>query len=331
MAKQANSISDELLATFMDGNTTLEETQMVLDAAASDEELQELMQLSTQVDEDMEVDIFARPSSSRSLPMLERAAKNTVDNLCAIRCEGYALRSMGIDVSDETLEQKAKENNWLREDGMPFHNMGLLSVIYGSFTSQGYYSSINDIINAIKDGKVVIVVIDNTELNLSSPWEARRKDLELGEHPNHAIIIKSLNIKEKTIELYEPGNSNSSMTFPLNIFVEAWNDSANYLVTIYNHTKYEPHPHDLSDVEQEDELIELREAIAANAHEIWAQTRKLEGWTYGPKRDDENKRHPDMRPFQLLPENVKKYERQIAMGTIKLIKKLGWDFVRRKD
>ena len=59
MAKQANSISDELLATFMDGNTTLEETQMVLDAAASDEELQELMQLSTQVDEDMEVDILS--------------------------------------------------------------------------------------------------------------------------------------------------------------------------------------------------------------------------------------------------------------------------------
>ena len=331
MAKQANSISDELLATFMDGNTTLEETQMVLDAAASDEELQELMQLSTQVDEDMEVDIFARPSSSRSLPMLERAAKNTVDNLCAIRCEGYALRSMGIDVSDETLEQEAEKNNLLREDGMPLPNIGVLSVLYDSFTTQSYCCSVNDIANAIKEGKIVIAVIDNTELNLSSPWEARRKDLDSGEHPNHAIIIKSLNIKEKTIELYEPGNSNSSKTFPLNIFVEAWNDSANYLVTIYNHTKYEPHPHDLSDVELDDELIELREAIAANAHEVWAQTRKLEGWKYGPNRDDEKKLHPDLVPYYRLPESEKEYDRQMAISTIKLVKKLGWDFVRRKD
>ena len=36
MAKQANSISDELLAAFLDGNTTREETQIVLDAVASD-------------------------------------------------------------------------------------------------------------------------------------------------------------------------------------------------------------------------------------------------------------------------------------------------------
>ena len=330
MGKKENSISDELLAAFMDGNTTLEETQRVLDATASNEELQELMQLSIQVDEDLEANLFARPSSSKILPMLERAAKNTVDNLCAIRCEGYTLRSFGIDVSDETLEQEAEKNNLLRKDGMPLHNIGVLSVLYGSFTTQSFCCSISDIVNAIKERKVVIVVIDNTELDLSSRWEARRKDLELGEHPNHAVIIKSLNVKERTIEILEPGNSDLSKTYPLDIFVEAWNDSANYLVTISNHTKYEPKPQDLSGVELEDELIELREAIAANAHEVWAQTRKFEGWKYGPNRDDEKKLHPDMVPYYMLPESEKEYDRQMAMETIKLVKKLGWDFVRRK-
>src|SRR2546425_816815 len=29
-----------------------------------------------------------------------------------------------------------------------------------------------------------------------------------------------------------------------------------------------------------------------NAHEIWAQQRLADGWTYGPTRDDAAKRHP---------------------------------------
>ena len=329
MAKHANSISDNLLAAFMDGNTTREETQMVLDAAASDGELQELIQLSIQVDEDMEAEVFSKPPSPKILPMLERAAKNTIDNLCAIRCEGYALRSFGIDVSDETLEQLAKQNNWLREDGMPLHNIGRLSGLYGSYTTRRYCCTIDDISKALKSEKVAIVVIDKTELGLS-PLEARRQDLESGEHPNHAVLVKSLNLKKKTIEIFEPDTSDVSKTYPLNVFAEAWSDSANYLVAISNLTKYEPNPQDLSDVELEDELIELREAIAENAHEVWARDRKFEGWTYGPNRDDEHKLHPDMMPYHLLPESEKNYDRQMAISTIKLVKKLGWDFVKRK-
>ena len=329
MAKHANSISDELLAAFMDGNTTLEESQEVLDAVASDEELQELIQLSMQVDEDMETGLFVKPSFPQSLPMLERAAKSMVDNLCAIRCESYALRSFGVDVSDEILEQEAKKNNWLREDGMPLHIVGQLSILHGSYTVRRFYCTIDDISEAIKAGKVAIAVIDKTELSLSS-HEARQQDLDFGKHPNHAIIIKSLNQKRKTIEILEPGISDIPVTYPLDVFIEAWNDSANFLAAVSNHTKYEPHPLDVSDVELEPELIELREAIAENAHEVWALERKLEGWTYGSQRDDEKKLHPDMLPYHLLPENEKKYDRQMAICTIKLVKKLGWDFVKRK-
>ena len=92
-----------------------------------------------------------------------------------------------------------------------------------------------------------------------------------------------------------------------------------------------PKPQDLSGIELEDELLELREAIAANAHEVWTQTRKLEGWTYGPNRDDENKLHPDLVPYYMLPESEKKYDRQMAISTIKLVKKLGWNIVKRED
>ncbi len=261
------------------------------------------------------------------LPLFSKAAQNTVDNLCAVRCEGYALRSLGIDVSDEELEKKAEEKGWLRKDGMALHNIGSLSGLFNSYITRNYYRTLDDISNALKAGKVAITVIDNTEL-LLSVRDAKRQDIVSGLNPNHAIVIESLDLKKNRIDLLDPGVSSSPQSYPLDVFIEAWNDSYNYLVTISNDTKYEPQPLDLSDVELEDELIELREAIAENAHEVWAKARKKEGWTYGPKRDDEKKYHPDMRPYHSLPESEKEYDRQMAINTIKLVKKLGWNLVR---
>lgn len=95
--------------------------------------------------------------------------------------------------------------------------------------------------------------------------------------------------------------------------------------------EYNPKPIDLSEVELPDNLTELREAIAENAHDIWALSRKNEGWTYGPKRDDDKKQNPCMVPYRELPESEKEYDREMAMQTIKLMYKLGYELVKRKD
>lgn len=286
-------------------------------------------ELNTLVDNIYQEETDETTSSVDILPLLSKAAKDIVDNLCAIKCERYALKTLGIDVPVKTLEKQAKNNNWLHKDGMPLHNIGCLSGLYGSYITKKFYCSLEDISKAIKAEKVAITVIDNTELGMT-PFEARRQDLDSGRNPNHAIVIKSLDQKNNTIDIVEPGISDLPQTYPLDVFYEAWNDSSNYLVTISNHSKYEPQPLDLSDVKLERELIELREAIAENAHEIWANERKKEGWTYGPKRNDEKKLHPDMIPYHLLPESEKKDYRQMAIETMKLIKKLGWELIKRK-
>lgn len=330
MAKQVNRISDELLAAYMDGNTTLEETQGVLDAAAEDAELRELLELSMQVDAELEgYDLCSKPADLKTLPMLERAARNTVDNLCAIRCEGYALRALDIDVSDEVLEAESEKRGWLKTDGTPLHYIGLLSGIYGLYVTRKYDCSVDDIINFMQKGDVVIAVIDNTELRQSIE-EARRNDLLFGEKPNHTIVIKSIDLAQKYIDIFDPENSNLTKSYPLEIFRNAWDDSYNYLVSVSNQNTYEPHPLNLDDVPIEPELMELREAIAENAHEVWAKTRKKEGWRYGAKRDDAKKLHPDMLPYNLLPESEKEYDRLMAINTIKLVKKLGWELKKRK-
>ena len=74
--------------------------------------------------------------------------------------------------------------------------------------------------------------------------------------------------------------------------------------------------------------MDLREAIAENAHDVWAEARIEEGWTYGPVRDDAHKKHPDLIPYSALPESEKEYDRIMAFNTIKLVRKLGFKIVK---
>lgn len=105
----------------------------------------------------------------------------------------------------------------------------------------------------------------------------------------------------------------------------------NNLIKNKDMKQYIPKPIDLSDVELTEDLNELREAIAENAHEIWAKSRQDEGWTYGPQRNDQMKQTPDMVPYSQLPDSEKLYDREMAMKTIKLLKKLGYDLIKREE
>ena len=91
-----------------------------------------------------------------------------------------------------------------------------------------------------------------------------------------------------------------------------------------NKLDYIPEPMDLSLVDLPESLIQLSERIAENVHEVWAKARIDEGWTYGEKRDDIHKKHPCLVPYDELPEEEKEYDRNPAMNTIKMVKKLGF-------
>ena len=91
---------------------------------------------------------------------------------------------------------------------------------------------------------------------------------------------------------------------------------------------YVPHPMDTSDVILPRELDALIEEMAKNVHEVWAQNRIKQGWTYGAERDDTLKKHPCLLPYEELPEEEKIYDRDSAIETLKLITKLGFRMSR---
>ena len=94
--------------------------------------------------------------------------------------------------------------------------------------------------------------------------------------------------------------------------------------------EYEPHPINVDSIPLDGDLEELEEAIAENAHDVWAKARLKEGWTYGEERDDARKKHPDLIPYSALPDIEKEYDRLMAFNTIKLVKKLGFEIVKKR-
>ena len=87
---------------------------------------------------------------------------------------------------------------------------------------------------------------------------------------------------------------------------------------------YEPGPIDTSSVALTEDLLQLTERLAENAHDIWARQRLREGWRYGPRRDDAKKEHPCLVPYAGLPESEKQYDRNAALETLKAIVALGY-------
>ncbi len=100
-----------------------------------------------------------------------------------------------------------------------------------------------------------------------------------------------------------------------------------YGVLMNKPKEFHPQPINTSNVELPEAVDALTELLARNAHEVWAQSRLLDGWRWGPQRNDERKEHPCLIPYEKLPESEKDYDRAIAIETIKTIVALGFRLV----
>ena len=315
-----NQISDELLAAFLDGNTNAEDTMRVLNAAEQDMELQEIIRIASEVDEDMAITI--KPTI---IPMTAMAAKKKETYLCDIECEEFVLHQFGIEVTHKSLLDTAYKNCWLKDKGMPLYNIGRLLEKNNLPVSRRYNSTIEEVVRLLSAGNQLIAVVDDTILCNTLSCD--------GQHPNHAVAISSISVETDEIILFNPNTDEELTKYSISSFMEAWRQSNNYLVVINTTDRfvYEPSPIGLDDVELSEDLSELQEAIAENAHEIWAKNRRDQGWSYGPERNDQKKETPDMIPYCNLPESEKLYDREMAMQTLKLVKKLGFEIVKQQD
>ena len=304
MAKN-NAYYDNLLAAYLDGSASPAETSELLAELRVDPTLHEMASVAMDLDE----------ANEESYPMLCMAAE-TDDNLCDFLCELFILRGHQIPVNESELLDNARKNRWVQPSGTPLHAIGQLLAANGLMVTRRYDASLNDIQKALSANNEVIAVVDSDKLYPERPDEE--------DAPNHAVVVVALDEPNNSITLFEP-DAYTTLDFSLADFLLGWKESRNYMVRILRSAAdYEPQPLNLDDIVLTDDLLELQEAIAENAHEVWAAARKQEGWTYGKVRNDALKQHPDLLPYSALSDSEKEYDRIMAFNTIKLVQKLGW-------
>jgi hypothetical protein len=88
--------------------------------------------------------------------------------------------------------------------------------------------------------------------------------------------------------------------------------------------RYHPRPVDTSRVELPAEVMAVVERLARNVHEAWARERIADGWRWGPVRDDQDRRHPSLVPYEDLGEEERKYDRITVGETLKVLCALGF-------
>lgn len=305
-------ISDEQLAAYLDGNFSMEEMREVLGAMADDKELREVAEIALGVGEEA--------AAFDVLPMMEMAAESG-DNICGVLCEAYILHRRDVPFEQTELLDIARRNHWLSPQGSPLHSIGQLLAHYGQMVVRKYDATTDDISAALSLDNDVIVAVDADKM-----YAGRRDDEDA---PNHAVVVTEIDAEAQTVKIFDP-QEKEPQSIPLPMFVSAWKESRNYMVRVLQTVEdYKPQPIKLDDIPLGDDLLELQEAIAENAHDVWAAARINEEWSYGPVRDDAEKKHPDLVPYSALPDSEKEYDRIMALNTIKLVKKLGFDIVKK--
>ena len=323
------------MTRFHCGDVSAEEFKEVLLAAEQDSDLKEEIAIMASLADDLaelKADLSEEMSNSNAkiisiqpsyVPMMLKAAQNK--NLmaigdCVVRCEHEILKSYQPEATFDSLLKLSEESKWLQDGGTPLYNIGRILESYKFSIVRRYDCNTDDIEKELQGGCHIIVVVNAEKLygkDVANP------------DPNHAVVVRSLN--ESTITLFDPQYQRED-NYGIELFLTAWKDSQYYLVSVAERglRQYDPQPIDVTEFPLEGDVKELIEAIAENCHDIWARERIDDGWTYGEKRDDDHKKHPDLVPYSDLTEEEKKYDRKMAQGTLELIQRLGYKIVKEK-
>lgn len=304
-----NKVPQEIIDRYISGEASLYEIAAVSEAMASDTAMNDLINILEKLH------LNGSLSPDDDIPMASEAAMSE-NNLCDVLCEQYILKEYLGDKVQENYEKEMMENCWVNASGTPLHNIGRLLEKHGMSVVRKYDCTLAELCESLSARQKINAVVDYGQL---ANQEANGVF--------HAVVV--INITGENVRIFDPA-TNHNVNHLVSDFINAWAYSKHYMVKACADTiEYRPHPINVSDVELDEQLLELTEAIAENAHEIWARKRYDEGWRYGEKRDDDKLQTPDMVPYSELSESEKYYDRDVALNTIRLVKKLGFNISRK--
>jgi len=156
--------------------------------------------------------------------------------LCVLYTEQHILQSLGYSVGLEELLNIAKKNKWIKHQGVQFKNIGKLLEYFSVEVERKTHASLADLQNVLKQGSHVIVGVDAGELFASSKLKKIAERIEdwFEQHPDHALIVTEVKpggeLEGEITVLNIDGDQAKSWSVPVVQFMDAWEDSKNYMV-----------------------------------------------------------------------------------------------------
>lgn len=251
MSKSVN-ISDELVARYLEGKVTGEESSLIksyieehpeewswLGTAAREVAFQEqekkkkngVYQKSLLNKAEMDDDVRYAVSGHGNIDF---AAEDGEDCSCAIKAQQLILSDYGIFVSKSELMRVAQENGWyIEQKGSPMDFVGELLNYYNIPAVQMRNANVYHLMNELSQGHKVIVGIDVNDLNQSKQWQDF-DDLMMGKDANHVLLVAGIQTnasKPAQIVLSDPSHADNSKVISMERFMAAWEDSGYFMVS----------------------------------------------------------------------------------------------------
>lgn len=249
-------ISDELLAAYLDGNTSPIENLLVEANLGNDASFMEISDIISDMatfsqienyNEDLTNiglgDIFSQTITLDNDTLNEVMDPNGIvpdiqqqyPDSCAIKSQQIILNEFGIDVTEDQLVQFSYEQGWYHADGTgtAAEDVGNLLETANIPVTRQDDANVFNLVSELSQGHKVIVGVDSEEL-WGNKFMAWMKDFFMGDTPDHALVVAGIDTSDPNnvmVIVDDPGSGEYHKAYPLDQFMDAWSDAQCYMVS----------------------------------------------------------------------------------------------------
>lgn len=242
-------ISDELLAAYLDGNTSSTENLLIESTIGNDTNFIETSEIISDINsygsslgtigmDDYFPDIIninQLAIDSMDTSSMSPDIQQQYSDSCAIKSQQIILNEFGIDVTEDQLVQYSYEHGWYHNDGTgtsPADVGNLLESADIPVTRQ-VDANVFNLVSELSQGHKIIVGVDSGEL-WGDKFTAWLKDFFLGDTPDHALVVAGIDTSDPDnvmVIVDDPGSGDYHKAYPLDQFMDAWSDAQCYMVS----------------------------------------------------------------------------------------------------
>ncbi len=150
------------------------------------------------------------------------------EDTCAIRSQELILRDFGVNVSEDVLRDDAIKNGWYTPGhGTSPDDVGNLLELHGVEVNRYENANIFTLTSELAKGHRIIIGVDSGELWNKGFWEEQEDRLGIG-GADHALIVSGIDTSDPEnvkVVLTDPGSGDIAKEYPMEQFIDAWQDS----------------------------------------------------------------------------------------------------------